>query len=170
MTFEETLVHVRAMLEREGRVAYRMLKRRFVLDDDDVEDLKADLIEAKHLAVDEAGKVLVWAGGKAKEELGDQGTEETGERAEEHPPPQALDSARGARGDFCQGLCQSHVVRVITSGKAGGLEIVNRSKRLLLISCEPPKVARTVKPGATQGGYFLNSASCSKRLSSLSWC
>ena len=35
---------------------------------------------------------------------------------------------------------------VITSGKAGGLEIVNRSKRLLLISPEPPKVAETVKP------------------------
>src|SRR5438034_528021 len=49
---------------------------------------------------------------------------------------------------------QCRAFRVITSGKAGGLEIVNRSKRLLLISLEPPKVARTVKPAATQGGYF----------------
>ena len=97
MTFEETLAHVREILEQEGRVAYRMLKRRFALDDDDVEDLKADLVDAKHLAVDEDGKVLVWAGGKAKEALEDQGTGETEERAEGHPPHQALDSARGAR-------------------------------------------------------------------------
>src|SRR6266704_888658 len=59
---------------------------------------------------------------------------------------------------------------VITSGKAGGLEIVNRSKRLWALAPEPPKVAGTVKPGATQGGYFLNSANCSNRLSSASCC
>jgi class 3 adenylate cyclase len=62
MTFEETLAQVREVLERERRVAYRMLKRRFALDDDDIEDLKADLIDAKHVAVDEEGKVLVWTG------------------------------------------------------------------------------------------------------------
>jgi hypothetical protein len=65
MTLEETLAQVREVLGREGRVAYRMLKRRFALDDD-LEDLKADLIDAKHLARG-AGKVLVWAGGRAKE-------------------------------------------------------------------------------------------------------
>jgi hypothetical protein len=43
MTFEEILTQVRKLLEREGRVAYRILKRRFELDDDDLEDLKADL-------------------------------------------------------------------------------------------------------------------------------
>jgi hypothetical protein len=63
MTFEETLAQVREVLEREGRVAYRILKRRFELDNDDLEDLKADLIDAKRLAVDEDGKVLIWAGG-----------------------------------------------------------------------------------------------------------
>lgn len=62
MTFEEILVHVREMLEREGRVAYRILKRRFELNDDDLEDLKADLIDAKRMAVDEDGKVLVRVG------------------------------------------------------------------------------------------------------------
>ena len=35
-----------------------------------------------------------------------------------------------------------------SSGKAGGLRDVNRSKRLLLHFQEPPKVATTVKPGA----------------------
>ena len=62
MTFEEILTQVRELLEREGRVAYRILKRRFALNDDDLEDLKADLIDAKRLAVDEEGKVLVWVG------------------------------------------------------------------------------------------------------------
>ena len=33
------------------------LKRRFALDDDYVEDLKAELIDAKHLAVDDGGKI-----------------------------------------------------------------------------------------------------------------
>src|SRR5262249_19873607 len=38
------------------------LKRRFDLSEEDLEDLKAELIDAKQLAVDERGKVLVWAG------------------------------------------------------------------------------------------------------------
>ncbi len=62
MTFDEILAQVRESLEREGRVAYRILKRRFDLDDEDLEDLKADLIDAKRVAVDEEGKVLVWVG------------------------------------------------------------------------------------------------------------
>src|SRR5215475_1345347 len=62
MTFEEILAQVREQLQREGRVAYRILKRRFDLSDDDLEDLKADLIDAKRLAIDEEGKVLVWMG------------------------------------------------------------------------------------------------------------
>lgn len=65
MTFEETLAQVRELLAREGQVAYRLLKRRFALDDEDLEDLKADLIDAKQVAIDEGGKVLVWAGGAA---------------------------------------------------------------------------------------------------------
>ncbi len=43
-------------------MAYRVLKRRFELDDEDIEDLKADLIDAKELAIDKDGKVLVWTG------------------------------------------------------------------------------------------------------------
>src|SRR2546425_12359071 len=62
MTFDETLEQVVELLQREGRVAYRILKRRFALDDEDLEDLKADLIDAKRVAVDEEGKVLVWTG------------------------------------------------------------------------------------------------------------
>ncbi len=64
-TFDEILTQVLALLQREGRVAYRVWKRRFALDDEYIEDLKADLIDAKRLAVDEDGKVLVWTGGTA---------------------------------------------------------------------------------------------------------
>ena len=39
------------LLQREQRLSYRVLKRRFALDDDDLEDLKEDLIYAKKLTV-----------------------------------------------------------------------------------------------------------------------
>src|SRR5262245_13485466 len=62
MTVEELIAEVVALLQREGRVSYRMLKRRFSLDDDYLEDIKEEVIYAKRLAVDEDGKVLVWLG------------------------------------------------------------------------------------------------------------
>jgi class 3 adenylate cyclase len=52
-----------ALLQGEGRVAYRALKLQFQLDDDTLDALKDDLIYAKKLAVDEDGRVLVWTGG-----------------------------------------------------------------------------------------------------------
>jgi class 3 adenylate cyclase/predicted ATPase len=62
MTPDELVTAVVALLQREGRVSYRMLKRRFGVDDAYLEDLKDELIYAKRLAVDEDGKVLVWIG------------------------------------------------------------------------------------------------------------
>src|SRR4029453_320969 len=62
MTFDEILTQVLDLLRREGRVSYRAIKRRFDLDDDYLEDLKAEIIQAKKLAVDEDGAVLVWTG------------------------------------------------------------------------------------------------------------
>ena len=62
MTYDEVLTQVLELLQHDKRVAYRVLKRRFELDDDYLEDLKADLIDAKRVAIDEDGKVLVWAG------------------------------------------------------------------------------------------------------------
>ena len=62
MTTDELLAEVVSLLQREGRVSYRMLKRRFSLDDEYLEDLKAELIDAKRLAVDEDEKVLVLTG------------------------------------------------------------------------------------------------------------
>src|SRR5262245_7741025 len=63
MTFDEVLAQVQELLQREQRVSYRGLKRRFALDDEYLEDLKEELIGAKRLATDEDGRVLVWTGG-----------------------------------------------------------------------------------------------------------
>lgn len=63
MKFYELVTQVLALLQREGRVSYRALKIEFDLTDDHLAALKEDLIDAKRLAVDENGKVLVWAGG-----------------------------------------------------------------------------------------------------------
>jgi TOMM system kinase/cyclase fusion protein len=62
MTFDEILGQVLQLLQRQGRVSYRALKRRFNLDDEYLEDLKAELIKAQRVAVDEDGDVLVWTG------------------------------------------------------------------------------------------------------------
>ena len=62
MTFDEILAQVLDLLQRQGRVSYRALKRRFGLDDAYLEDLKVEIIKAQRLAIDEADEVLVWAG------------------------------------------------------------------------------------------------------------
>jgi class 3 adenylate cyclase/predicted ATPase len=61
MTFKEVLAQVIDWLQQDKRITYRALKRQFDLDDAYLEDLKAELIQAKQLAIDEEGVVLVWA-------------------------------------------------------------------------------------------------------------
>ena len=63
VTFEEVVDQAIAMLQRRGRMTYRMLKRQFDLDDEALEDLRLELIKGQRLAVDEDGEVLVWTGG-----------------------------------------------------------------------------------------------------------
>src|SRR5215813_2491564 len=65
MTFDEILDQVITLLKRQGRVSYPALKIRFSLDDEYLEALKAEIIEAQQLATDENGRVLVWAGSSA---------------------------------------------------------------------------------------------------------
>src|SRR5207248_7836191 len=65
MTFEEILDQAIAMLQRRGRLTYGALKRQFQLDDAYLDDLKAELIEGQRVAVDEQGRILVWAGDAA---------------------------------------------------------------------------------------------------------
>jgi class 3 adenylate cyclase len=62
MTFEEILDHAIAMLQRRGRLTYRTLQLQFQLDETHLEALKDELIYGQRLAVDEGGRVLVWAG------------------------------------------------------------------------------------------------------------
>lgn len=63
MSFDELVNAVLSVLERDGRAAYRVLKRRLDLDDEDIEDIKAELIDARRVAHDEDGKVLVHTSG-----------------------------------------------------------------------------------------------------------
>jgi len=44
MIFDDILAPVLDLLQRQGRVSYRALKRRFDIDDDYLEDLKDELL------------------------------------------------------------------------------------------------------------------------------
>ena len=62
MKFSEVVDQARVLLQRTGKITYRVLKREFALDDEALEDLKEQFILAEGIAVDEDGKVLVWTG------------------------------------------------------------------------------------------------------------
>jgi class 3 adenylate cyclase/predicted ATPase len=62
MSFIEVIDQVSALLRTRGRVTYRVLKREFRLDDEQIEDLKEELIKGQRVAADEEGSVLVWMG------------------------------------------------------------------------------------------------------------
>ena len=57
----EVLTEVSALLQREGRVTYRALRRRLDCDDAFFDDLREELL-FKKLVIDEDGKGLVWIG------------------------------------------------------------------------------------------------------------
>ena len=58
MSFIEIIDQVRELLQRRGRVTYRVLKREFALDDEQLEEL----IDAERVGRDEDGRILVWTG------------------------------------------------------------------------------------------------------------
>jgi len=62
MDFYAILDQVVELLRQRQRVTYRALKVQFQLDDEALEALKEELIEAQHLAADETGRILVWIG------------------------------------------------------------------------------------------------------------
>src|SRR5262245_25333492 len=62
MDFYAVLDEILELLQRHKRVTYRALKRQFGLDDAYLEDLKVEIIEARQLAVDQDGTMLVWCG------------------------------------------------------------------------------------------------------------
>jgi class 3 adenylate cyclase/tetratricopeptide (TPR) repeat protein len=55
-----------ALLRQRRRLTYRTLQLHFQLDDAHLEALKDELIEGQRLAVDEAGRVVVWTGGPSR--------------------------------------------------------------------------------------------------------
>jgi hypothetical protein len=61
MTFDEILAQVLDLLQRQGRMSYSALRRRFEIDDAYLDDLKDELMFA-HPVVDEDGRGLVWTG------------------------------------------------------------------------------------------------------------
>jgi hypothetical protein len=84
MDFAEVLEKVLELLQRQGRVSYRALKLRFQLDDEFLEGIKDELIDAQRVARDEEGKVLVWVDGTAEEEPENR---RTGESEKKQTPP-----------------------------------------------------------------------------------
>ena len=73
MIFNEVLDQVRELLQSKGRISYRALKVQFKLDDESLEALKDELIEAERVASDENSKVLVWTGGEGNGESENRG-------------------------------------------------------------------------------------------------
>jgi class 3 adenylate cyclase len=65
MTFEEILDQAIALLQRRGRVTYRMLRLQFQLDEEQLEALKDELLFAHPQVHDEAERGLVWTGKEA---------------------------------------------------------------------------------------------------------
>jgi hypothetical protein len=62
MTFLEVLEQVRRLLQSQGRISYRALKRQFNVDDEYVADLREELLFAHPQVRDEDGRGLVWVG------------------------------------------------------------------------------------------------------------
>src|SRR5262245_35671487 len=62
MNLIEVVAQVRALLQQQGRLSYRIVQRQFALDDAALEDVKFELIAIQEVAVDKEGKMLVWKG------------------------------------------------------------------------------------------------------------
>jgi hypothetical protein len=62
MDFYEVLDQIIDLLRHRGRVTYRALKLQFKLNDEHLEALKEEIIDAQQLAIEEDGRILVWTG------------------------------------------------------------------------------------------------------------
>src|SRR5262245_3657350 len=98
MTFDAVLAQVLDLLQRQGRVSYRALKRRFDLDDAYLEDLKAEIIKTQRLAIDEDGEVLVWAGEAPPQTQGPTPAIPQPEKPPDAPAGQAMPVSPAATG------------------------------------------------------------------------
>ena len=97
MDFVEIIKQARALLQSEGRITYRTLKRQFALDDEALDDLKFELIEGQEVAADKDGKMLVWTGEEAQDGIDE--TAETSSQPADAPvlePPSSAPSSQSA--------------------------------------------------------------------------
>src|SRR5437773_3349878 len=65
MDLYEVIDRVASLLQQRGWLTYRTLKLQFELNEEQLAALKEELIDGQRVAVDEDGKVLVWAGSLA---------------------------------------------------------------------------------------------------------
>ena len=137
MTFEEILNQAIALLQRQGRVSYRALKRQFDLDEAYVEDLKLELIEVHQVAADQDNTMLVWVGGAAA------------------LPPAAANAACGAAmgwpGVSRSGWCGPAAVS-LTLTRSASSGVFSRRLTVGALAAQPLKLVLFEKAGADDGG------------------
>jgi hypothetical protein len=91
MKFSAIVEQALELLQRQKRISYRALKREFDLDDEYIADLREELVEARRVAVDENGRILVWIGEAEQDEKAKRAKDE---REEEQQAIQTLDARR----------------------------------------------------------------------------
>src|SRR5262245_53759705 len=86
---------VRELLQQQGRLSYRIVRRQFALDEAALEDLKFELIDIQEVAVDKDGKMLVWKGTPSGQSA------DSGDypQAEELTPPRSTPAALSAAAE-----------------------------------------------------------------------
>ena len=72
MKFSDIVEQAGQLLQRKGRVTYGVLKREFDLDEEQLEDLKEDLLFSHPEIAEVDGRGLVWKGEETSEELASQ--------------------------------------------------------------------------------------------------
>src|SRR6267142_5946792 len=106
MTFDDMLEQIITLLQRQGRVSYRALKRRFAIDDDYIEDLKEEIIHAQRVAVDEDGRILVWVGEvKGPAETASPPAQLIQQPPQTEPPPTATHTPEAERRQLTVMFC-----------------------------------------------------------------
>ncbi len=71
MRFFDALTLVAALVQREGRVSLRALRREFGFDDDFLDDLLHELTSVRGLATIVDDAIVVWSGGPSGQAIGD---------------------------------------------------------------------------------------------------
>src|SRR5262249_50663241 len=126
------------------RISYRALKREFDLDDEALEDLKVELIDAQRIAIDEDGKVLIWAGSKSNAEAEKR---RTGEAEIPSPPPASYTPAH-----LAERIRAAHAAMATRSAAEGERKIITalfadiQDSTALIEDLDPEEARRLIDP------------------------